>query len=66
MSRPPTLEAVITCPRCGTKAVEPMPENACLHFYRCTGCGGTLRPLDGDCCVFCSYSDDRCPPKRAS
>jgi hypothetical protein len=65
MNLPPTLEAVITCPLCGTQACEAMPENACQHFYRCTSCGETLRPLDDDCCVFCSYSDQACPPKRA-
>jgi hypothetical protein len=61
----PTLEAVISCPRCGTQAHEFMPEGACQRFYRCLGCGATLRPLAGDCCVFCSYADTRCPPKQA-
>jgi hypothetical protein len=23
-----------------------------------------LRPRQGDCCVFCSYSDAICPPRR--
>lgn len=57
------LEATITCPLCGTTAREAMPENACRHFYRCTGCDQTLRPKDGDCCVFCSYADAVCPPR---
>jgi len=26
----------------------------CL-FYRCTACDVLLKPLPGDCCVFCSY-----------
>ncbi len=56
-------EATITCPLCGTKAQETMPENACQHFYLCTGCGEQLCPKPGDCCVFCSYADAPCPPK---
>ena len=43
-----------------------MPENACQHFYRCTGCGGMLEPKPGDCCVFCSYADAICPPRQAT
>ena len=54
--------SVITCPACGARAAEAMPLNACLHFYECAGCGQTLRPLPGDCCVFCSYGDAPCPP----
>ena len=41
-----------------------MPANACQHFYACAGCGTTLQPKAGDCCVFCSYSDQVCPPKQ--
>ena len=57
-------EATITCPSCGTHAREAMPTNACQHFYRCTGCGEMPKPMPGDCCVFCSYSDSPCPPKQ--
>jgi hypothetical protein len=42
-----------------------MLTDACQWFYRCDGCGATLRPRSGDCCVLCSYSDQRCPPKQA-
>jgi hypothetical protein len=58
------LESVITCPVCATTARETMPQDACQHFYRCTGCGEMLKPRDGDCCVFCSYADTPCPPKK--
>jgi len=58
------LESVITCPACATTARETMPQHACQHFYRCTGCGEMLKPRDGDCCVFCSYADTPCPPKQ--
>jgi hypothetical protein len=60
-----TMQATLTCPECGLSSLETMPENACRHFYTCQTCGTTLRPLEGDCCVFCSYSDQLCPPKQA-
>ena len=41
-----------------------MPTNACWFFYDCTACGAVLRPKPGDCCVFCSWGDMRCPPKQ--
>jgi len=58
--------ATITCPECGTASVEDMPTNACRVFYRCANCGVTLRPLEGDCCVFCSYADVVCPPMQTA
>ena len=54
----------ITCPGCGLVTTEAMPENACVHFFECPGCHALLRPLKGDCCVFCSYGDVQCPPKQ--
>ncbi|HEY7560953.1 MAG TPA: GDCCVxC domain-containing (seleno)protein [Gaiellaceae bacterium] len=59
-------KARITCPNGGFSKVETMPTDACRHLYRCDGCGASLRPLAGDCCVFCSYSDQVCPPKQAA
>lgn len=61
---PPAETATITCPRCGARTVEEMPEDACLHWFACPACGELLRPKPGDCCVFCSYGDATCPPKR--
>jgi len=58
------LGSVITCPICGHRAREQMPTNACQCFYVCTACGERLRPEPGDCCVFCSCGDTRCPPKQ--
>ncbi|MFN8063597.1 MAG: GDCCVxC domain-containing (seleno)protein [Vicinamibacterales bacterium] len=55
----------MTCPVCGHSAIETMPTNACVFFYRCTACGQLLRPKPGDCCVFCSYGDQRCPPQQS-
>ncbi len=39
-----------------------MPIDACRFFYECEGCGVLLKPVEGDCCVFCSYGDTACPP----
>jgi hypothetical protein len=39
-----------------------MPTNACQFFYDCPHCAAKLRPLEGDCCVYCSYGDVACPP----
>lgn len=60
----PVLESRITCPNCGYQSDEVMPTNACLFFYDCPGCSAQLKPLDGDCCVFCSYGSVRCPPMQ--
>ena len=58
--------SVITCPRCGERRREHMPTDACQFFYECRGCGAVLRPLPGDCCVFCSYGTVKCPPKQVA
>jgi len=60
----PTLESTITCPACGLQAPELMPTDACRFFYPCGGCGIMLKPLPGDCCVFCSFGDVPCPPRQ--
>ena len=65
MMRPamnPILQSTITCPTCETTAQETMPTDACVYFYECTGCRKLLKPLAGDCCVFCSYGSVKCPP----
>jgi hypothetical protein len=56
------LRSTITCPQCGARHTETMPTNACVFFYNCPSCAARLKPLDGDCCVFCSYGDVKCPP----
>ena len=62
----PILHSTLTCPDCGHASVERMPEDACSFFHVCAGCGATLKPLPGDCCVFCSYGDVVCPPRQAA
>ncbi|MGI9482631.1 MAG: GDCCVxC domain-containing (seleno)protein [Hyphomicrobiales bacterium] len=59
------LKSVLTCPECGYAASHEMPENACAFFHECEGCGIFLKPLEGDCCVFCSYGTVPCPPIQA-
>jgi hypothetical protein len=59
------LESTLTCPSSGHKAVELMPADACQFFYHCKGGGAKLKPLPGDCCVFCSYGSVPCPPNEA-
>jgi rubredoxin len=58
------LESVIKCPKCGFKKKETMPMKYCQIFYKCTNCQTILKPKEGDCCVFCSYADEKCPPKQ--
>ena len=59
------LRSVITCPACGARSEETMPEDACVYFYECKQCRRLLRPKKGDCCVFCSYGSMKCPPMQA-
>ncbi|MDX1780389.1 MAG: GDCCVxC domain-containing (seleno)protein [Thalassovita sp.] len=67
MSRPRdiVMVSVLTCPECGHAQAETMPEDACQWFYECPGCAALLTPLAGDCCVFCSYGTQPCPPMQA-
>ena len=58
----PLLQSTITCPKCGHQSEETMPTNACLFFYDCPACHVQLKPMAGDCCVFCSYGSVPCPP----
>lgn len=56
------LESELVCPECGFKSQETMPTDACVYYFQCNGCGELLKPLSGDCCVFCSYGNVPCPP----
>ena len=61
---PVVLMATLTCPLCGHVAVETMPVTYCQKFYDCRGCGAVLKAAPGVCCVYCSYSDQLCPPQQ--
>jgi len=58
------LKSVIKYPECGFKKEETMPLDSCQIFYECTNCKVILKPKEGNCCVFCSYSSVKCPPKQ--
>ena len=55
------VRSTIVCPACGHRESEIIPEDACQYFYKCKGCRVVLKPKKGDCCVFCSYGDVKCP-----
>ncbi|MEV7647202.1 GDCCVxC domain-containing (seleno)protein [Arthrobacter sp. NPDC089319] len=59
------LESVLTCPDCGHETSAQMPTDACQFFWSCPRCNSRIRPLEGDCCVYCSYGTTLCPPKQA-
>lgn len=65
MSNTITLQSTIACPKCGHGERETMPTDACQYLYDCKGCGAVLCPKPGDCCVFCSFGDVKCPPVQA-
>lgn len=52
----------LTCPNCGASTTEAMPTDACQYFFDCRYCRAVLKPLPGDCCVFCSFGSVPCPP----
>ena len=56
------LNSTITCPACGFKKEETMPTDSCQFLYECPNCGQILKPKAGDCCVYCSYGNVKCPP----
>jgi len=60
------LESVIACPVCGHQKRETMPTDACQWFYECEACKTVLKPKPGDCCVYCSFGTNPCPPKQVS
>ena len=62
MTFKPILQSMITCPECGHCETENMPVDACQWFYECKACGTIIKPVLGDCCVFCSYGTVPCPP----
>lgn len=59
------LESTLTCPECGHRKEESMPTDSCQWFYECEHCKALLHPKAGDCCVFCSYGSQKCPPIQA-
>jgi hypothetical protein len=58
------LQSTITCPGCNYAKEETMPVDNCQFLYQCSNCETLLKPLAGDCCVFCSYGSNRCPSQQ--
>jgi len=58
-------KSTITCPNCGFQKEEEMPTDACQYFYECSKCKTLLKPINNDCCVYCSYGTVPCPPIQA-
>jgi hypothetical protein len=58
------LETSIICPACGFRGDETMSGIEPVHFYTCKGCNKVLKPIYGDCCVFCSYATVVCPGEQ--
>ena len=56
-----TTKSKLTCPQCGFAEDLEMPTDACQFFQECSNCRTVLRPNAGDCCVFCSFGDVKCP-----
>ncbi len=54
--------STITCPECGHQSKDEMPTDSCQFFYECRACKVVVRPIAGNCCVYCSYGDVPCPP----
>jgi Zn ribbon nucleic-acid-binding protein len=57
--------ATLTCPHCEAAYELEMPTEYCQILLICPKCGEKITPKEGDCCVFCSYADKKCPPKQA-
>ena len=51
------------CPFCQQEQIAGMDIDSCLYFWKCKDCEKIIKPLEGDCCVFCSYGETNCLPK---
>ena len=59
-----SLQSEITCPKCGKKEMLKMPTDQCQIKFTCNNCKTDLYPKEGDCCVFCTYGNHKCPSKQ--
>ena len=51
----------LVCPHCSHEKTITMPSTFCQYFLECTNCKTVIKAKAGDCCVFCSYGDIKCP-----
>lgn len=56
-----TYTSTFTCPICGHRKMETLPADRCIMEYTCENCKTSIKHKEGDCCVFCSYGDVKCP-----
>jgi len=57
-------KAILSCPHCLFSQEVEMPTNYYQIVFHCKKCGKAITPKKGECCVFCSYADKKCPPKQ--
>ena len=55
------MKAIFKCPECGTEEEIEIPENTCLQFHECKTCKKQISVPKGECCIICSYSNEKCP-----
>ena len=55
------IKTIIKCPYCSHKKTEVMPINFCQFLYNCEACKKLIKPIKGDCCIYCSYGSIPCP-----
>lgn len=55
------FQSTISCPNCNHNKKEMMSHDACEFFYECENCKIVLKPRQGDCCIYCSYGNVKCP-----
>jgi hypothetical protein len=60
------FKSTVRCPNCGFEKEEQMPAQACLITYICQRCAAVLQPQQGDCCIFCSFGSQPCPPMQGA
>ncbi len=53
--------STITCPKCSHRSTEVIQMDRCVREYTCGNCSFAIKHKEGDCCVFCSYGDVKCP-----
>jgi len=57
-------KAKMACPYCDATYDVEMPTDYCQIAMVCEICGRTIVHKHGDCCVFCSYANKKCPPMQ--
>lgn len=58
--------ATLTCPECMSQQKVLMPTEAKQHYFKCYNeqCAIDISVNDDECCIFCKYSDKKCPFKQ--